>query len=100
MEKKKYCEIAGSCRVYGNNHYRELIYGYQLTEKEKKDFDYMDDIDNNFTGFRYKNNVYSLDEFMNDFNGFDGHLSTSYFSGILIRFNDSYDGIKVYYYIS
>lgn len=32
-------------QIITNNKPRELIYGYQLTEKEKQDFDWLNDID-------------------------------------------------------
>ena len=46
-----------------NNKPRQLIYGYELTDKQKQDFDYIDDIDSH-DFVKYKNNIYDLSEFM------------------------------------
>jgi hypothetical protein len=57
--------------------------------------------------FYYKGNLYFLSEFMcinkNDkyFKSFDGYLSDSFFSGILIKLiDDDPDHIKAYWYYS
>ena len=100
------CKVIDNCKIYGNGHYKELIYGWQLTDVEKKDFDYLDNIEDDFTGFRYKNNVYSLDQFMrtekhSPFYGFcDGSLNDTYFSGILVKFSDDNEAVKVYTFYS
>ena len=90
-----------------NNHSRPLIYGHELTDEEKQDFDYLDNIEEDFTGFRYKNQVYSLDQFMRienhtsiDFNSWDGYHSDSFFSGILVKFSDCGESVIVGMYFS
>jgi len=83
-----------------NNVPRLLLYANELTDQERIDFDYMDDIE---TGdfFRYKGLVYSIDEFTrvddnSDFlGGWDGYSSDSYFSGVLIKLCDDTDYIIV-----
>lgn len=78
-------------------------YWYDLTEEEKSELDYIDteDKQTDFTGFRYKGNVYSLEEFTRvetistHFNAagyqWDGYSSDSYFSGILVKYpSDDY----------
>jgi hypothetical protein len=102
----KPCKVINNCNIYGNNHNIKLINGFELTDKEKSQFDYMDNNEDNFTGFRYRGNVYSLSDFMrtenNDpFIGFaDGYHSDSYFSGILVKFNEGNESVKAYTYIS
>lgn len=94
--------------IYGNNHNVPLVYWYELSDKEKENFDYIDNPDENFTGFRYKGNVYGLDEFMRVesyapdwMKKFDGYKGDSFFSGILVKYNEEdNDFIKVYTYIS
>lgn len=80
-------------QIITNNIPRQIIYGYELTEKQKKDFDYLDDIDNhNF--IKYKGHLYDVSEFMSTYNmdslkDWDGYSSDSFFSGVLIKFIDS-----------
>jgi len=109
MLKKPYKSING-CNIYGNNHLIPLIYGYELSDSEKLEFDYLNNEDgifqeDDFTGFRYKGNIYDLGEFMRIdspvlFDGlFDGIHHETYFSGILIKLNeDDSDFIKAYTY--
>ena len=89
-------------RIITNNQPRQLIYGYELTEKQRQDFDYLEDIDgNNFV--KYKGNIYDVSEFMSTHNmdslkGWDGYSSDSFFSGILIKYIDSDTVIVGRYY--
>lgn len=88
-------------KIYTNNHKRPIIYGFELSEDERKEFDYYDDDEEldyaNF--FRYKGELYDLGEFTSlhnkfycpnppaDFIGWNGYSSDSFFSGILVRFD-------------
>ena len=80
-------------KIITNNQPRLLLYGYELTEKQRQDFDYLDDIDgNNFV--KYKGFIYDVSEFMSTHNmdslkGWDGYSSDSFFSGVLIKIIDS-----------
>lgn len=90
--------------IITNNKPRQLIYGYQLSDKQKQDFDYIDDIDNHDFVI-YKNNVYDLSEFMrienNDkLNGWDGYSSDSFFSGTLIKYADDMETVIMGWYYS
>lgn len=91
-------------KIITNNKPRQLVYGYQLSDKQKQDFDYIDDIDShNFV--IYKNNVYDLSEFMrvenNDkLNGWDGYSSDSFFSGTLIKYTDDMESVIMGWYYS
>lgn len=55
--------------------------------------------------FRYKNNRYFLSEFMacptifDGFTEFDGYMSDSFFSGILIKLSEDGDAVKAFTYI-
>jgi hypothetical protein len=98
--------IINEIKVYGNNHNVPLVYWYELSNEEQKDFDYINNPEDNFTGFRYKGNVRSLDEFMREdknspfYGKFDGHSNDTFFSGVGIKFTDDSDSIKVYTYYS
>ena len=105
MLNKPYKTI-GECKVFGNNHSIFLINWWDLTKKEKKNFDYFNNPEDDFTGFRYKGNVYGLDEFMrmnsnNPFNGlFDSYISDTFFSGIGIKFTEDNETLKAYTFYS
>jgi len=88
--------------IITNNVPRNLLYGYELTEAEKADFDYIDDIDSH-DFFRYRGIVYDPSEFMAwdmptkeeiahylDWHGF---RSDSYFSGVVIRYTDDMEQV-------
>ena len=80
-------------KIITNNKPRQLIYGYELTDKQKQDFDYIADIDSH-DFVRYKGNVYDLSEFVRIENNdrlkdWDGYSSDSYFSGTLVKYIDS-----------
>lgn len=94
-----------------NEHPRLLINWDQLTPKEQKDFDYLDQHNQPEASFvRYKGVVYDLGEFMTvtpvnanaqreGWKGFDGYHSDSFFSGVLVRYckdNDDYVVMATY----
>lgn len=89
-------------KIMTNNKPRQLVYGYELTDKQKQDFDYIEDIDSH-DFVKYKNNIYDLSEFMrienNDsLKGWEGYSSDSYFSGTLVKYIDSDSVIMGWYY--
>jgi hypothetical protein len=92
-------------KIITNNIPRQLIYGYELTEEEKKDFDYLgEDIDGH-DFFRYKGNVYDPDEFMriennSELKNWDGYSSDTYFSGVLIKYTQDNESVIVGRYFS
>lgn len=100
-------------KITTNNQARDVAYAWQLTDKERAEFDYHDDIDSPdccATFVRYKGQVYDLGEFSvivscdykgalhpmalrdteNNFVGWDGYQSDSYFSGLVIRYADNF----------
>jgi hypothetical protein len=70
---------------------RNMIYGYELTAKERKEFDFMSEEEIDQADFvRYKGYVYYLGNFMRygvEHKGiiWDGCEGDSYFSGTLIH---------------
>jgi hypothetical protein len=98
-----------------NNHARPVLSRWELTPKESADFDYLADDEGSF--FRYRGQVYDIGEFCRviapgtksmhptecaspDFAGWDGYLSDSFFSGMLVRYVDDCESVIVGVYTS
>jgi len=84
-----------------NHKPRPIVYGWELTEKERAEFDYLDDI-NEGSFFRYKGHVYDLGEFMRteqggglELLGWQGISTDSYFSGTIVRLSHDGESITV-----
>ena len=80
--------------IITNNKPRFIIYGFELAENERKDFDYYDKQElDNATFVKYRGNIYDIGEFMrveenSDLLPWQGHSSQSAFHAILIKFTD------------
>lgn len=93
-------------KIVCNNCPRDVLSGYELTDKEKSEFEYLDSIDDG-SFFRYKGQVYDLSEFMRitpsiaphcqrpGWEKFDGYSSDSFFSGLLVRYVDDFERVIV-----
>ena len=85
-------------KIITNNVPRNMIYGYELTDKQKQDFDYLEDIDSH-DFVKYKGMVFDVSEFMiTELEGWDGVSGGSYFHGYLIKIVDSDTVIMGAYY--
>lgn len=102
-------------KIITNNIPRNLIYGYELTEKEKSEFDYLDSEEiETHAFFRYRGQVYDLSEFVKiiqpgksgnpfahcdhsgELKGWHGIQTDSFFSAVVVRFpNDSGETVVV-----
>ena len=87
--------------IITNNLPRNLVYGYELTESEKADFDHLDDIDSH-DFFRYRGNIYNPSEFMSTtasvsspFPEWQGYESDSCFSGTVIKYTEDCEQVIV-----
>lgn len=86
--------------IITNNIPRHTIYGHELPEDIRTDFDYLDDIDGG-TFFKYKDEYYDIGEFLlvcdtsTDFAGWHGVAGDSIFSGVLIKLSDCGDYVTV-----
>ena len=123
---KKYAELEKTekIKIFGNCHSRMILNGGELDSKYDKillsEFDYLNNsesdnkfeilesIKENFQGFIYKNELYSLDQFVNFHNPvysgfdnlkkyFDGYLNFTYFSGLLIKLDNNGEFLQVFY---
>jgi hypothetical protein len=92
-----------------NNQARAVLRSYDLTEKERAEFDYLDEEQIEWASFfRYKGQVYDLGDFVRLVErskqvGFEhgcddgspllkwhGIMTESYFSGLLVRYADEH----------
>lgn len=90
--------------VITNNVPREIIDGWQLTAKEREEFDYIDwnrieEGNDSASFFRYKGELYDLHEFMRSPEpGWDGYQSWSYSNGLVVRYVNDYEDVVVGYF--
>lgn len=98
-------------KIITNNIPRKIIYGCELPEKYRKEFDYLSDEEYAINTFVvYRGNAYDLYEFMRiednvksnvqfaEWNAWHGYASDTYFSGVLVRFIDDESVIIARYY--
>jgi hypothetical protein len=91
-------------RVTTNRIPRPIILGYELSDKEKAEFDYIKDDELDCAAFvRYKGYVYDLGNFMrynHEHNGimWHGAAGDSYFSGTLLHICEDSDFVIMGYY--
>jgi hypothetical protein len=106
----------GNYTVKSDGRFRPLLSFYDLSEKEQSKMvkDYLgcfsndkNEILNHFaycSFFKYKNQIYNLDEFtrLNCYgdltNICDAVMGFTYFNGIGIKFNKENDAVKVFYF--
>lgn len=82
--------------VTTNNHWRQILYWHDLTQKEQKELqDSYDSVkESNF--FRYKGQIYDLSDFVRiNMPGWDASKPDSFFSGISVKVSECGDAIKV-----
>ena len=89
-------------KIITNFHARDIIHGYELSPAERTEFDYIDTSEttswDDAEFFRYRGQLYDIGEFSADYGitrgsglpaslaRWDGYLSDSFFSGIVVRF--------------
>lgn len=89
-------ESGNTTEIIGNNHWIEVKYSVPDWNKESGEEE---------TCFTYRGRVYFLSEFMKidkdcNLKEFDGYFGDSFFSGVLIKLNESCDAVKAYLYLS
>lgn len=94
-----------------NNNKRPIVNDWELTQKERKEFDYIDwagiDAGNHSAQFfRFKGQLYDIGEFTRCpdtawFKTWDGYFSDSAFSGVLLKWADKqFDSVIIGQYFS
>ena len=91
--------------IVTNNKPRDLFYWSELEVAEcvklRKEFDYCSDLDFDcMMFFRYRNNIYSLGEFLRTEGellekGWQGLLSDSFFSGVVVKIVEDCERVVV-----
>jgi hypothetical protein len=109
MLRKPLYTLSDGLQIFGNNHYIPLIQGFELSAKERGNFDYLSDTElDEHCFFKYKKQVYCLDEFMRIQGAgvselrkiADGIHNDTYFSGILVKYSNDGDAVRVYTFYS
>jgi hypothetical protein len=105
-------------KVKTNHNYRPLISGFELSDSERAEFDYIenweDDTINRFV--RYRGQLYDLGEFVritireyesgsigfshpvsldSELAKWDGIQTDSFFSGIVVKYSEDWESVKV-----
>ena len=82
-----------------NHHARDVLWGFQLTKKERDDFSVLGENLDEKTFMRYKKRVYPINDFRpisksSPFpSEWDGYRSDSFISGLLIKFISDCDKV-------
>lgn len=90
--------------IITNNIPRHVIYGFELSEKWRKEFDYLEGVDLDCATFvMYKGWLYHLGDILalntgldclpNGFENWHGYVSETYFSGVLFRFSNDWESV-------
>jgi len=99
-------------KIITDNKYRPVLYWHDLTPKEQEEYAYLEAVDKGFdVFFRYRKWCYYLGDFIRvdynapfkeniPFKGWDGYHANSFFSGVLVRYSECGDAVKVATYIS
>lgn len=84
-------------KIVTNNQHRPILFWWDLTEKERQKFDYLDSATATSQEFvRYNGELYDLGEFIRtDIPGWDRVQAHSYFNGMLIRYGKHYETVQI-----
>ena len=87
-------------KIITNHHYRPVLYWHDLTTKEQEELNMYEDVhESRF--FRYQDWCYDLNDFWrtdsndNWKDNWDGYKTDSYFSAVLVKYDDSCEAVKV-----
>jgi hypothetical protein len=93
--------------IITDHKWKNFLYGYELTKKERKDFDYMTDDEIDCQSFvRYKKTVYSLNDFMRSdsehpiLSQWNGSCAHDSFSGVLIKVSNDCEQYMIATYLN
>ena len=88
-------------KIKTDNKPREILFGYQLTDAERKEFDYIDSSEiaswDDAEFVRYKGRLYDLHDtepgpgssgMPNELKGWHAYVSQTFFSGVVFRYGE------------
>ena len=98
-------------QIITNHHERPFLYGYEVPDSVKADFDHLDEDSGIDDGWiHYRNTWYHTSDFMrltnsgfgvvSEFDNWHGHHGDSFFSGVLIKLSDDGETYQIATYIS
>ena len=94
-------------QVISNFNWRNFIYGYELPESVRADFDYLDDDEFATRDFiKYRGVYYDTCEILrvpetdSELSYWDGYSPDTYFSGIVVKFSDDGEQYQIGRYLS
>ena len=95
-------------RIITNHAPRDVVDAWELSDSEREEFDYLywpaiERGEDSASFFRYKGTTYDLGEFSttsglpaaNALRGWDGYVSDSFFSGVVVRYVDECERVIV-----
>lgn len=95
-------------KIITNNHFRPVLYWHDLTTKEQNELKDSYDTVEESSFFRFKNYVYDLGDFLrvnghcmngqrtnDELDAWDGYKNESFFSSVLVKYDDSCESVKV-----
>jgi hypothetical protein len=89
-------------KIITNHHWRNFVRGYELTDAELEQFDYLDDPQLYDYFIRYRGTLTTLEDFVrptDPVQGWHGYAPDSFFSGLLVRVSEDCDQYKIATYI-
>ena len=94
-------------KIITNNHFKEILSFFDLTNKEQNEIKDNYDTIQESSFFRYRGIVYDLNEFLrvndslngkgkeHEVYGWDGYYNNSFFSSVLVKYSSCNDAVKV-----
>jgi hypothetical protein len=99
-------------KIITNHVPREIIDAWSLTPADRAEFDYLDwpaidDGRDSASFFRYRGQLYDIGEFSatwgisrdsglpDDFAGWHGYMSDTFFSGVLVRYTSDHESVVI-----
>jgi len=101
-----------SCKIITDHKWKSFKYGYEVPENILIEYDHLNNDEKMDGWIKYRACWYHLSDFMSCHNemyspnnpfkrfGYDGYLSDSFFSGVLIKVSDDSENYQIATYIS
>ena len=94
-------------KITTNNQYRHILYFHELEQDEQDELKDSYDTVEESSFFRYRGHVYDLNEFMqvnnalnqrglnHELYGWDGYQNETFFSSVLVKYDESNEAVRV-----